>query len=129
VTTRRPGRHHWRAVEREERHLARERARARKRLGLGVRGAAYERRDHQAAEPVYKPDLAAAFKIIDSVNSPEQLYGLAKISLNGIDAHRLRRDMSPKAAQGIANGLMIAALALLPSWACRAAIWSAYRED
>jgi hypothetical protein len=31
----------------------------------------------------------------------------------GIDAHRRRRDMSPKAAQGIANGLMIAALALL----------------
>jgi hypothetical protein len=64
-------------------------------------------------EPVYKPDLAAAFKIIDSVNGPEQLYGLAKMSLNGIDAHRRRRDMSPKAAQGIANGLMIAALALL----------------
>jgi hypothetical protein len=38
---------------------------------------------------------------------------LAKMSLNGIDAHRRRRDMSPKAAPGIANGLMIAALALL----------------
>jgi hypothetical protein len=34
-------------------------------------------------EPVYKPDLAAAFKIIDSVNGPERLYGLARTSLNG----------------------------------------------
>jgi hypothetical protein len=41
------------------------------------------------------------------------VYGLAKMSLNGIDAHRRRRDTSPKAAQGTANGLMIAALALL----------------
>jgi hypothetical protein len=35
------------------------------------------------------------------------------MSLNGIDAHRRRRDTSPNAAQGIANGLMIAALGLL----------------
>ena len=65
-------------------------------------------------EHVYRPNLGAAFELIDSLDGdPAQMYELAKMSLIGVDAHRERDDMSSKAAQGITNGLMIAALALL----------------
>ena len=58
-------------------------------------------------EPVYKPDLAAAFKIIDSVNGP----GLPTCRSMGSmpTAVAVTRARRPRKV----SGLMIAALALL----------------
>jgi hypothetical protein len=58
-------------------------------------------------EPIYKPDLSAAFKIIDSVNGP----GLPRCRSMGsmptaVAVTRVRRPRK-------VSGLMIAALALL----------------
>ena len=65
-------------------------------------------------ERTYRPDLAFAFEIVDDQERDvARIYGLAKLSLNAIDAHNRRGDMSPKATQDTANAMMVAAVALL----------------
>ena len=67
---------------------------------------------HALPERVYRPD-PAMFRFIDETGGdPGQLFALAQMALNGVAAHKRRGDDSPKACQGIANGLGLACFAL-----------------